>query len=36
MAQKPISGFSPAVAAFSSAIKRLFGRGGGRRRGEAA
>ena len=35
-AQKPISGFSLAVAAVSSAIKRLFGRGDGRKGGEAA
>lgn len=35
-AQKPISGFSLAFAALASAIKRLFGRGRGRRGGEAA
>jgi carbon monoxide dehydrogenase subunit G len=32
-AQKPISGFSLAVAAFASAVKRLLGRGGGREKG---
>ena len=32
-AQKPVSGFSLAVAAFVSAIKRLFGRGDGREKG---
>ncbi len=33
-AQKPISGFSLAVAALMSAIKRLLGRGDGREKGE--
>jgi carbon monoxide dehydrogenase subunit G len=33
---KPISGLSLAVGALVGAIKRLFGRGGGRRRGEVA
>jgi len=32
-AQKPLSGFSLAVAALASAIKRLFGRGDGREKG---
>lgn len=32
-AQKPLSGFSLAVAALMSAIKRLFGRGDGRQKG---
>lgn len=32
-AQKPISGFSLAIAALMSAIKRLFGRSGGREKG---
>jgi uncharacterized protein len=35
-AQKPVSGFSLAVAALVSAIKRLFGRGDGRERGRSA
>jgi carbon monoxide dehydrogenase subunit G len=35
-AQKPISGLSLAVAALVSSIKRLFGRGGGHKGGEAA
>ena len=34
-AQKPLSGFSLAVAALASAIRRLFGRGDGRRKGES-
>lgn len=34
-AQKPISGFSLAVAAFASAVKRLLGRRGGREKGES-
>ena len=33
-AQKPVSGFSLAIAALASAIKRLFGRGHGRERGD--
>ena len=32
-AQKPVSGFSLAIAALVSAIKRLFGRGDGREKG---
>ena len=35
-ADKPIKGLSLAVAALVSSIKRLFGRGGGRKGGEAA
>ena len=35
-AQKPISGFSLAVAALASAIKRLLGRGDGREKGGSA
>ena len=35
-AEKPISGLSLAVAALVSSIKRLFGRGGGRKGGETA
>lgn len=35
-AQKPVSGLSLAVAALASAIRRLFGRGDGRRKGESA
>jgi carbon monoxide dehydrogenase subunit G len=35
-ADKPISGFSLAVAALVSAVKRLFGRGRGREKGESA
>lgn len=35
-AQKPISGFSLAVAALVSSVKRLFGRGGGREKGGTA
>ena len=35
-AQKPLSGFSLAVAALMSAIKRLFGRGDGRKQGGSA
>ena len=35
-AQKPISGFSLAIAALSSAIKRLLGRGDGREKGGSA
>lgn len=35
-AQKPISGFSLAIAALASAIKRLLGRGDGREKGGSA
>ena len=35
-AQKPVSGFSLAIAALMSAIRRLFGRGGGREEGGTA
>ncbi len=35
-AQKPVSGFSLAIAALASAVKRLFGRGDGRERGRSA
>lgn len=35
-AQKPVSGLSLAIAALASAIRRLFGRGDGRRKGESA
>ena len=34
-AQKPVSGFSLAIAALVSAVKRLFGRGDGHERGSA-
>ena len=35
-AQKPLSGFSLAIAALASAIRRLFGRGGDRGQGGSA